>query len=78
MTAAELKAKLDAAGIKTLTDIDAWIRKNPRVVANGPYKGQRYLMSRYEALTEIVGENAATMMLNELAIRQCCGRKQCR
>lgn len=63
----EIKDKLEAAGIRTLGDLDAWIKVHPQRDKHGPF-----LMSRYNALRLIVGENAAIMMLNELAIQTCC------
>lgn len=63
--------KLARFGIVTLNDLDHWIAKHPQVEATGPHAGQRYFMSRYQALKQIVGEGAAIEMLNNLAIDQC-------
>jgi hypothetical protein len=63
--------KLEKEGIVTMQDLDRWIERHPQIVEKGPYAGQRELMSRYQALKRIVGENAAIEMLNNLAIEQC-------
>ncbi len=63
--------KLAHHGIVTLADLDRWIMEHPQIVEKGPYTGQREFMSRYQALKQIVGENAAIEMLNNLAIDQC-------
>lgn len=63
--------KLEKEGVVTMQDLDRWIERRPQVVKTGPYAGQRELMSRYQALKSIVGENAAIEMLNNLAIEQC-------
>jgi hypothetical protein len=59
--------KLKAVGIKTTADLDKWIKRHPRKITKGPYAGQTELASRFEALTELVGGDAATMILHEMA-----------
>jgi hypothetical protein len=59
--------KLRAAGIKTTADLDKWIRQHPRKITKGPYTGQTEYASRFEALTELVGGDAATQILHEMA-----------
>lgn len=58
-----VKEKLLKHNIKTMADLDAWIKNHPTE--------QKHYMSRFNALKILVGENAAIWMLNELAIRQC-------
>lgn len=71
MKASNAVGKLTARGIRTMADLDLWIAKNPRIVVRGPHKGDRYLMSRYQALKEIAGEGAADAIMNNLAIERC-------
>ena len=54
-------------GISNTADLDRWIKDNPRVEQKGPYKGEKYLISRYSALVELVGENDATWIMHNLA-----------
>ena len=68
MTVKQANKVLRSYGIKTTSDLDRWIRDNPRV----DRFGGKYLLSRFAALKECVGENAATSMLHELSIQQCC------
>jgi hypothetical protein len=53
-------------GIKTTADLDDYIKVNPRV---DRFK-RPYLMSRYGALVELVGEQAADGILQEMAMQQ--------
>lgn len=53
-------------GIKTTEDLDAHIQRNPRSNQHGPY-----LMSRYDALKELVGEHAADAVMHDLMVRTC-------
>jgi hypothetical protein len=55
--------KLKKLGIKTTVDLDNWKANK--------CKGQRFIMSRYDALKELIGDNAAMWILNDLAINQC-------
>jgi hypothetical protein len=59
-----------AAAIKTMADVDEW-RKAPanhRTTAKGPYAGEKFIMSRYDALKELFGENSADKMMRELEV----------
>ena len=56
------------SSIKTMADLDKYVQENPRI----DKWGRSYLMSRYEALKELFGENYAINVLNELALQQCC------
>ena len=58
-----VKDKLINHNIKTIADLDNWIKKHPTQ--------ENHHMSRFSALKILVGENAAMWMLNELAIKQC-------
>jgi len=60
-------AKLRAMGIKTTADLDKWIKEHPKTETKGPYAGSRSLMSRYDALKELAGEDAATWILHDMA-----------
>src|SRR5271166_64459 len=60
-------AKLRSLGIKTTADLDKWIKEHPKTETKGPYAGSRSLMSRYDALKELVGDDAATWILHDLA-----------
>jgi hypothetical protein len=60
-------AKLQRLGIKTTADLDKWIKEHPKTETKGPYAGSRSLMSRYDALNELVGNDAATWILHDLA-----------
>jgi hypothetical protein len=64
---ATAKRKLKRLGIKTTADLDTWIKNNIRV----DDQGRRYGLSRYAALKELVGEDAATWILHDLATNQC-------
>lgn len=59
----KVKEKLLKNNIKTMADLDNWIKKHPTA--------EKHYMSRFNALKILVGENAAIWMLNELAIQQC-------
>lgn len=50
-------------GIQTIGDLDRWREKH--------LTERRSVPSRFNALTRLVGEDAAIVILNELAIRQC-------
>jgi hypothetical protein len=63
----EAVAKLKNLGIKTTADLDKWIKEHPKTETKGPYAGSRSLMSRYDALNVLVGEDAATWILHDLA-----------
>jgi hypothetical protein len=63
----EAVAKLKNMGIKTTADLDKWIKEHPKTETKGPYAGSRSLMSRYDALNELVGNDAATWILHDLA-----------
>jgi hypothetical protein len=63
----EAVAKLKSLGIKTTADLDKWIKEHPKTETKGPYAGSRSLMSRYDALNELVGNDAATWILHDLA-----------
>jgi hypothetical protein len=63
----EAVAKLQRLGIKTTADLDKWIKEHPKTETKGPYAGSRSLMSRYDALNELVGTFAATWILHDLA-----------
>jgi hypothetical protein len=65
--AREAVAKLKSLGIKTTADLDKWIKEHPKTETKGPYAGSRSLMSRYDALKELVGDDAATWILHDLA-----------
>ena len=56
-------AILKKLGIRKVGDLDRWIYSH--VILEGPNKGS--LMSRYNALKYLVGERAATFILNDLA-----------
>lgn len=58
-----VREKLLKNNIKTISDLDNWIKKHPTA--------EKHYMSRFGALKILVGENAAIWMLNELAIKQC-------
>lgn len=59
-------ARLKRLGIKTTSDLDNWIKNHPRT---DKLTGRQVLMSRFGALKQLIGENAATFILNELAIQ---------
>lgn len=63
-------AKLRAMGIKTTADLDNWIKEHPKTETKGPYKGSRSLLSRYDALKELAGDDAATWILHDLATNE--------
>ncbi len=63
----EAIAKLQRLSIKTTADLDAWIKAHPRKITKGPYAGRTEFASRFEALTELVGGDAATWILHDLA-----------
>src|SRR5208282_2134770 len=65
--AREAVAKLKSLGIKTTADLDKWIKEHPKTETKGPNAGSRSLMSRYDALNELVGNDAATWILHDLA-----------
>jgi hypothetical protein len=62
-----VRQSLEKAGVRTMADLDAWIKSRPQVDSQGSY-----LLSRHDALTFIVGQKTADAMLQELAICQCC------
>jgi len=55
--------------IKTFSDLDTWIKKNPEKITKGPYKGEVSLMSRYSALKILFGENKADSIMNNLMVK---------
>lgn len=57
---------------KTLKQLDKWIEQHPQTITKGPYKGKTELMSRYDALCQLYGNNNAATILQELSIKQCC------
>jgi hypothetical protein len=59
--------RLTVLGIKTTADLDRWIKARPQVNASG----ESYLMSRFDALKIIVGEDSVTWIMNDLAIEVC-------
>ncbi len=63
----EAIAKLQRLGIKTTGDLDKWIKEHPQTETKGPHAGSRSLLSRYDALKELAGEDAATWILHDLA-----------
>ena len=60
--------ELSKRGIKTTSDLDAWILKHPQV----DRFGRPFLASRYGMLKQLIGEDAAGSIMHELAIKQCC------
>lgn len=62
-TALEAVDILEQRGIRTFADLDEW--RNLQFAAGRGY-------SRYSALKEMVGEDAAISILHELSLRQCC------
>ena len=58
--------RLQAYGIRTIGDLDRW-----RNAQRWQDQGGEYIPSRYKALKAIVGEDAADLILNELALIQC-------
>lgn len=60
----QIQAKLSAAGIKNLTDVDTFARTHKESDGSIP--------SRFDVLSRLLGENVAIAMLHELSIRQCC------
>lgn len=61
--------KLKKLNIKTTNDLDNWRNKNGRYYDN---RMKSYcIISRYEALVNLVGDNAAMWIMNDLAINQC-------
>ena len=59
---------MKTTSIKTIADIDKYIKDNPKI----DKWGRGYYMSRCNALTELFGEDYATIVLNEMALQQCC------
>jgi len=55
--------------IKTLSDLDMWIKKHPKKITKGPYKGTVSLMSRYSALKFLFGESRADSIMNNLMVK---------
>jgi hypothetical protein len=55
--------------IKTLSDLDRWIKKHPKKIIKGPYKGEISLMSRYSALKFLFGENKADSIMHNLMVK---------
>jgi hypothetical protein len=62
-------AKLKRRGIKTTADLDKWIKEHPQTRKTGPYKGDKYLVSRHGALKQIVGEKSADRIMFELMVQ---------
>jgi hypothetical protein len=57
-----LKVHIDTLarlGIHSDANLDAWIKQNPRVDA----QGRKYLMSRYDAYKEILGTRGAEAIM---------------
>jgi len=55
--------------IKTLSNLDTWIKKHPKKETKGSHKGDTYLMSRYSALKFLFGENKADSIMHNLMVK---------
>ena len=55
--------------IKTLSDLDKWIKNHPEKITKGPHKGEISLMSRYRALKFLFGENKADSIMHNLMVK---------
>ena len=55
--------------IKTLSDLDKWVKNHPKKITKGPYKGKISLMSRYGALKFLFGENKADSIMHNLMVK---------
>jgi hypothetical protein len=66
LSKSEIARRLKKHRIKTMKDLDAWIKKNPKKDKHGGY-----FLSRFKALAEILqSEDSAHLMLNELSLQQ--------
>jgi len=55
--------------MKSFSDLDKWIKKHPKKFTKGPHKGDVYLMSRYDALKILFGENKADSIMHLLMVK---------
>ena len=60
--------RLQAYGIQTIGDLDRWRNTQRWRDAEG-----EYIPSRHTALSVLVGQDVADLILNELALIQCGG-----
>jgi len=54
--------------IKTLSDLDKWVKNHPKKITKGPYKRKISLMSRYGALKILFGEDKADSIMHNLMV----------
>ena len=64
----EALKKLRRFGITTTTHLDQYAKDHPYTDA----QGRLCIASRYKTLVTLCGVNAATSLLHELSIKQCC------